>query len=125
MENNLTNWSEKFDEKYYDKNTPSGLKQGEFLNFILMVDDIKSFIRSLLNTRMEQHDEEVREELAELEHNQWLAWSSDISSKEVISDKRRKRWGKLWRPYSELTEKEKDQDRVWADRVLAIIREKR
>lgn len=65
---------------------------------------------------------EAREALAELEHDQWIAWSKNIAETETITPARLERWKKLWRPYSELTEAEKDQDREWADKVLSIIR---
>ena len=63
-----------------------------------------------------------REKLAELEHDQWIKWSKDLAIKEILTQDRLKRWLKLWQtPYSKLTEKEKDQDRVWADKVLKIL----
>lgn len=62
----------------------------------------------------------MREKLAELEHDQWIAWSKDIAKSEKINPDRYQRWEKLWRPYAELTEIEKDQDREWADKALAI-----
>ncbi len=65
--------------------------------------------------------ESLREALAELEHEQWIAWSKDIASTEIITPARIERWRALWKPYSELTEKEKDMDREWADRVLEIV----
>lgn len=61
-------------------------------------------------------------ELAELEHEQWIAWSKDIARTENITPERLERWRKLWRPYSELTEAEKDQDREWAQKVLKIVK---
>lgn len=63
----------------------------------------------------------LRERLARLEHEQWVAWSGDIATSEQITPARLNRWTALWRPYAELTETEKDQDREWADRVLAIL----
>lgn len=66
-------------------------------------------------------NKELREKLAELEHEQWIAWSKSIAEDCAIGSERRERWEKLWRPYSELTEEEKDQDRKWADKVLANI----
>ena len=62
----------------------------------------------------------LREKLAELEHEQWMEWSKDISRKEELSIERLKRWQNLWKPYNELPEVEKEQDRVWADKVLAV-----
>ena len=65
---------------------------------------------------------EARESLAEIEHDQWIAWSRDIAATDKITPARIARWSKLWRPYAELTEAEKDQDREWADKVLAALR---
>jgi hypothetical protein len=62
-----------------------------------------------------------REALAELEHEQWMKWSLDIVTVEKISPERLLRWNDLWIPYNMLTEEEKDQDRIWADKVIQII----
>lgn len=61
------------------------------------------------------------EALAELEHNQWIAWSKNIAETETITPARLERWKILWRPYSELTEAEKDQDREWAIQAYNIV----
>lgn len=58
------------------------------------------------------------EDMADLEHQQWMFWSKDIAKKEKLSKERLNRWKKLWKPYSQLTEQEKEQDRVWARKVL-------
>ena len=63
----------------------------------------------------------IREELAELEHEQWWDWSTDINMREPISEEREERWKRLWRPYKELNEEQKEQDRVWADKVIKIF----
>lgn len=68
---------------------------------------------------------DLRELLAELEHQQWIVWSVQIAETEPISVDRRERWKKLWRPYSELTEEEKNQDRKWADKVLALLKKEK
>ena len=65
--------------------------------------------------------EQLREVLAELEHEQWIAWSKNIAETEDITPARKERWEVLWRPYSELTEAEKDQDREWADKAIALF----
>lgn len=65
--------------------------------------------------------EEKIEELAELEHEQWIAWSKELSKHQYISQVRQERWKKLWKPYSELTEEEKEQDRVYARKLLPIL----
>lgn len=63
----------------------------------------------------------LREQLAALEHEQWMAWSQNIATSEFISTERLSRWAALWLPYDELTEEQKDQDREWADKVLAAL----
>lgn len=69
------------------------------------------------------NDDELIEKLAEVEHNQWVEWSKAlVQSEKRLSMNRIERWKKLWRPYSELTEDEKEQDRKYARQALAIIR---
>lgn len=67
--------------------------------------------------------EALREALAEIEHKQWVKWSRTLanSKTDIITSARLERWKKLWRPYSELTEAEKDQDREWADQILHLL----
>ncbi len=77
---------------------------------------------------MEQVCQEKRktdflEALAELEHTQWWEWSTTlVDHEEHISKSRIERWSKLWRPYRELSEEEKDLDRVWAEKVLWVVK---
>lgn len=67
-------------------------------------------------------DKELREKLAELEHQQWEEWArSLIKSGEKLSPERLDRWANLFIPYSKLTEKQKDQDRKWADKILSLF----
>ena len=65
---------------------------------------------------------ELREKLADLEHYQWATWTEymiDNWTKENIE-----RWERQLRtPYEDLSEKEKESDRKWADKVLKIINE--
>lgn len=63
--------------------------------------------------------EEIKEELARLEHEQWVAWSKAVA--EEVSLERLTRWEKLWVAYDGLTEEQKDQDRKWADRSLGSL----
>jgi hypothetical protein len=60
------------------------------------------------------------EALAALEHQQWIDWSKTIAEKENLSPERLERWRKLWVPYEELDEKDKESDRAWARKVLAV-----
>lgn len=61
------------------------------------------------------------EKLANLEHEQWIDWSKEISSTENISEDRRKRWQQYWIPYEELPDNIKEDDRKYARKVMKII----
>jgi len=61
------------------------------------------------------------EELAALEHEQWSAWASSLIQNETLSRSRVDRWGRLLVPYGQLTDEEKEQDRIWARKALAIL----
>jgi hypothetical protein len=64
-------------------------------------------------------DDDLLEQLAELEHEQWLAWSKAVAGE--VSAERRRRWEACWVPYAALPEGVKEQDRVWARKVLAAL----
>lgn len=65
------------------------------------------------------------EELASLEHDQWVKWArSLVKSEPNISSARRERWKKLFVPYSDLSEESKEQDRKYARKILAVIGDK-
>lgn len=84
--------------------------------------EIQFLIEEMNKTLVKESETSLREKLSELEHNQWCEWSKNLSKTETIDAERLERWKKLWKPYSELTEEEKDQDRVYADRVLATLK---
>lgn len=64
------------------------------------------------------------ERLAALEHQQWAEWASTLMTTEDISEGRRERWTRLiGAHYDDLSEAEKQQDRVWAEKVLKIVEE--
>lgn len=65
--------------------------------------------------------ENLLEILSELEHEQWMRWSRTIVEKEKLSATRILKWKKLWVPYSKLSEEDKEQDRVWARKVLGAM----
>jgi hypothetical protein len=65
--------------------------------------------------------DKLREELSELEHDQWVKWSKELAKKEDLSKERLERWEKDWVNYNKLDEETKDFDREWADKVLKII----
>ena len=65
----------------------------------------------------------IREGIAELEHEQWMQWSKSIAdnTREFYIDKPKLvKWMECWKPYDQLTEEQKDQDRKWADKVLEL-----
>jgi hypothetical protein len=63
--------------------------------------------------------EELLERLAELEHEQWVAWARAVAGE--VSAERRTRWQAFFVPYAELTEQAKEEDRIWARRVLELL----
>lgn len=72
-----------------------------------------------LNVSMSVLDSTV-ERLAALEHDQWVYWSKGVAHE--VNPERRERWAKLWVPYSQLSEEEKDKDREWARKAIAIAK---
>ena len=72
---------------------------------------------------LEEDMKELIEQMTALEHEQWVQWSQQITATETISPDRLKRWEKLWIPYSDLTEEQKDQDREWARKSFDIARD--
>ena len=61
-----------------------------------------------------------REDLAALEHEQWAHWTKYILDN--LTEENISRWKvQIGTPYKDLTEDEKDLDREWADKVLALI----
>ena len=70
---------------------------------------------------VKEENHELREKLAALEHEQWVQWAKSILESEDISKERADRWKKFFVPYDKLPEDAKDDDREWADNVLAIV----
>lgn len=64
---------------------------------------------------------DLREKLAYLEHEQWISWYkymiNNISVEYIMKWNRKSEIN-----YYGLTEKEKESDRVWADRVIEILK---
>jgi len=73
-------------------------------------------------------NEEI-ERLADLEHQQWIVWMTwmlSVSKNEdgsiTVPAHLVERWTRQMNtPYAELSEKEKDSDREWAYKVLAVF----
>lgn len=71
----------------------------------------------------EKRKTDLLEELAKLEHDQWKSWALNLIDTEDLSRTRVERWKKTcFKSYNELTEEEKDQDRIWAEQVLWIVK---
>ena len=88
-------------------------------------------------------DRDILEKLSDLEHQQWCEWSGsvskeifslitildrfedDLSDDEKLTVSRIKdklaRWDNLQVNYFELSENEKEKDRVYAKKVLSIV----
>lgn len=67
--------------------------------------------------------EDLLEKLAELEHIKWMEWARHILSEEAITTTRVQRWVRNFVPYNELSEQEKEKDRVLARRVLRTLKD--
>lgn len=61
------------------------------------------------------------EELAEVEHNQWVKWSKDVAGKENLSPDCVERWKSYWIPYSDLNDDVKELDRNWARKSIEAL----
>lgn len=68
--------------------------------------------------------EQLIEKLAELEHLQWLTWTRVLLEEEKgLSKERVKRWTEFRAAYDDLSEKNKEGDRYWANKVMEIFDE--
>ncbi len=68
-------------------------------------------------------DDEYRnviEELADLEHRQWMHWSKYLAENHDIPEGLEEKWEENWRPYEELSDELKEKDRKWARKALKI-----
>jgi len=70
-------------------------------------------------------EEQMLEEIAALEHEQWAIWAKTLMATEQLTDARKERWSHLVdAPYLYLTEEEKEYDRYWARRVVQVLNDK-
>jgi len=76
-------------------------------------------------TESDEEDSELIEKLAKIEHDQWVEWAKSLAENETLSKARVKRWKKLYVPYAELSEESKEQDRVYARKVLAVLKDEK
>ncbi len=66
---------------------------------------------------------EELEQLAALEPEQWMSWTMYLAEYHIndISIELLQKWEKNWIPYDQLSEKEKEKDRIWARRVYTLV----
>jgi hypothetical protein len=99
-------------------------KQAEYdvilANFKIDIQNLSNQLQKVLG-KIRSLDIDI-EKLSELEHSQWWSYSKNISETENISEERLNRWKECWKPYSELTEEQKEQDRIWARKVLELLK---
>lgn len=68
-------------------------------------------------------DKEIIERIAGLQHSFWIEWSRNLAEKEKISAERLERWNKLWKPYRDLPDKERESARFYARRITKLLLE--
>ena len=76
-----------------------------------------------MNTPLPSPTGDLIEALAEIEHEQWRHWSQAVAPKVVAGT--RAKWQGSWVDYAQLTDEMKEADRVWARKVVALLRERR
>lgn len=68
-------------------------------------------------------EDQLIENLARLEHEQWISWASHLKESENLSEDRVKRWEEEWFvPYDQLSEEMKEHDRRWARQIVEYIK---
>jgi hypothetical protein len=68
----------------------------------------------------ERDNENLLEALSALEHSQWLSWRAKLEKQNPEIP----RSAYLNVPYSKLSESEKEEDRKWARKVIAILKQR-
>ena len=66
----------------------------------------------------------LKEELADLEHEQWANWTDYYFSKQITQEDLNRWMRQINTPYHALSQKEKDSDREYADKVIKLINSK-
>jgi len=67
--------------------------------------------------------DDLVEALAKLEHTQWMHWSQAVAAE--VNTATRDKWQRSWVDYAELTEELKEADRVWARKVVTLLRQRK
>jgi hypothetical protein len=69
-------------------------------------------------------EKELIEKLAELEHQQWMAWAKKVLERENISPETRSRWESYFVPYADLPDDIQEFDREYARKAIDILNNK-
>jgi len=70
---------------------------------------------------------DLREKLAELEHEQWESWTkyiienTPVKKRDLLYNDLKAKWEKNWKSYKDLPESVKNKDREWANKSLIVI----
>lgn len=75
-----------------------------------------------MNARQHNMTDDLIEALAEIEHEQWMHWSHTVA-REVAATTQAK-WQRSWVNYAALTDELKEADRIWARKVVTLLRER-
>ena len=67
--------------------------------------------------------DDLVEALAGIEHEQWMHWSKAVAAD--VSPSTRAKWRHSWVGYDKLTDKLMEADRVWARKVVTLLRQRR
>ena len=91
-----------------------------YIRKLILKKELKARLQQLLADKKMFGDavKGSREKLADLEHQQWMSWTKYLNANHKIPIELLKKWEKNWKPYSELDEKTKDSDRIWADKII-------
>jgi hypothetical protein len=74
-----------------------------------------------MSERIEHHTDDLLEQLAALEHEQWARWTEHMLNN--LTPDNIARWQQqIATPYASLSEREKESDREWARKILALLR---
>ena len=72
-------------------------------------------------TRKNEEEQKCKERLAALEHKRWVLWSKHIAQTAIIPKEQLEYWIKMWIPYNQLTEEQKEYSRAWAEQIIKAM----
>jgi hypothetical protein len=76
-----------------------------------------------MNVPLPKPDTDLIEALAEIEHEQWVHWSRTVAAD--VTEASQAKWQRSWTDYSALPDDLKEADRVWAHKVITLLRQRR